>query len=160
MADQIDNAPRRAAGMGASERERELLREIHERLDGWIYDARGAAFEELFEGPDSLVSEEELLLLDRLDSRLSRERGRGLWGEDEYAIVGTGALDEENTPRVVCTTHPRVPEDAYPGEESLDDETRTTLDEALWEYCQRVVELAQQRLEEFAWSADATSTEE
>jgi len=146
--------------MAAFESERELLREIRERLDGWIHDARGEAFAELFEGADALVSEEELLLLDRLDSRLSRERGQGLWNEDEYAIVRTGVIDEENTPRVVCTIHPRVPEDAYPGEESLDDETRATLDEALWEYCQRVVEITQQQLEEFAWSGDATSPEE
>lgn len=142
------------------ETERDLLRAIRDRLDGWIYEARTEAFEELFEGSDPVLSSEELLLLDRLDSRLSREEGQGLWDADGYAVIETGTLDEENTPRVVCTTHPQVPEYGYPGDETLDDATRTALNDALWEYCQRVVELTQQRLEEFVWSADVAPQEE
>lgn len=137
--------------------ERELLEEVRERLDGWIYDARGKAFDERFDGPDASISGNELQLLDRIDSRLSRERGQGLWDADEYGIIQTGTLDEESTPRVVCTTHPEIPEDAYPGEETLDDDTRAKLNDALWEYCQRIVEIAQQQLEKFVWSADVAT---
>ncbi|TYL36513.1 hypothetical protein CV102_22075 [Natronococcus pandeyae] len=134
--------------------ELEVLEEVRDRLDGWLYRARERAFSELFEGEDALLTEEELRLLDELDSRLSREQGRGLWDADDYGIVPTGTIDEESTPRVVCTTHPQLPADGYPGEETLDATTKKKLNDALWEYSQRVVELTQQELEEFVWSAD------
>lgn len=139
--------------METFENERRLIAAIRDRLDGWLYEARERAYAELFEGPDAALSEEELRLLDRIDSRLSREEGRGLWGGDEYGIVPTGTMDEESTPHVVCTTHPQLPEQAYPGAGTLDDELRAKLNEALWDYCERVAELAQQELEEFVWSA-------
>lgn len=142
------------------ETERELLSTLRDRLDEWVYEARTEAFEELFEGSDAIISEEELRLLDRLDSRSSREQGQGLWGSDEYAILQTGTLDEESTPRVVCTTHPQIPEYAHPGDETLDDATRARLNDALWEYCQRVVELTQKQLEAFVWSADVATWNE
>lgn len=140
--------------MATFENERQLLEAVRDRLDGWLYEAREQAFEELFEGPDARLSEEELKVLDRIDSNLSREEGQGLWNGDEYGIVSTGQLDEESTPHVVCTTHPRLPEQAYPRTGTIDDELRATLDDALWEYCERVVELTQQQLEEFVLSAD------
>ena len=140
--------------MTTFENERALLEEVRDRLDGWLYRSKGRAFSELFEGDDALLSEEELRLLDRLDSQLSREQGRGLWDGDDYGVVPTGTIDEESTPRVVCTTYPRLPREGYPGAETLDATTRKKLDDALWEYSQRVVELAQQDLEEFVWSAD------
>ncbi|MFA9518652.1 hypothetical protein ACERIT_15830 [Halopenitus sp. H-Gu1] len=146
--------------MAEFETERELLSVVRDHVDEWVSEARTEAFEELFEGPDTNVSEGELQLLDRLDSRLSREEGQGLWDADEYAIVQTGTLDEESTPRVVCTTHPEIPERAYPGEEAFDAATRATLNETLWKYCQRVVELTQQRLDEFVWSADVATWNE
>lgn len=142
------------------ESERELLRAVRERLDGWIYDAREEAFEELFEGPDAVLTEAQLRLIDRVDSRKSREEGQGVWGSDEYGIVRTGMLDEESTPRVVCTNQPRIPALAYPGDETLDNDTRAELNDALWQYHQRIVELVQQRLEEFVWSADVATSEE
>ncbi|MFP4589990.1 MAG: hypothetical protein ACLFMX_03110 [Halobacteriales archaeon] len=139
--------------------ERALLAAVRDRLDEWIYVARAEAFEELFEGSDPLLTDEEVRQLDRIDSRLSREEGRGLWGTDEYAIVAAGTIDEESAPRVVCTAHPQVPSPAYPGGDDVDEETRQRLDEALWEYCQRVLELTQQRLEEFVWSSDVATWE-
>lgn len=144
--------------MPTFETERQLIREIRGRLDGWLFEAREEAYRELFEGPDAVLTEDELLILDRLDSRLSRAEGRGLWGVDEYAIIPTGSMDEESAPRVVCTNHPQVPEDlpraeAQPG-------LRTKLNETLWEYCQRVVEIAQQRLEEFVWSSHVETWED
>ncbi len=134
--------------------ERELLAEVRDRLDGWLYRSRADAFSELFDGPDAKLSDEELQLLDRLDSRWSREHGQGLWDADEYAVVPTGTMDEESAPQVVCTTHPRLPEEGYPGVETLDAETRERLNDALWEYAERVVELTQQELDEFVWSVD------
>ncbi len=134
--------------------ERELLEEVRDRLDSWLYRARERAFSELFEGPDALLTEQELRLLDRIDSRLNRDRGYGVWNADEYGIVPTGTMDEESAPRIVCTTHPQLPTEAYPGEDALDAETRTKLNDALWEYSQRIVELAQQDLEEFVWGAE------
>lgn len=146
--------------MADFENERELLRAVRDRLDGWIREARERAYAEVFGGDDAVVSDEELRELDRIDSRLSREEGRGLWEADEYGIVQTGTLDEESTPRVVCTSHPQLPTTAVPGGRSLDDATRTTLNDALWEYSQRVVELTQERLEEFVWSADVATWED
>ena len=146
--------------MATFKAERELLREVRERLDGWLDEARERAFTDLFESPDAALSNEELRSLDRIDSALSREQGQGLWNGDEYGIVPTGTLDEESVPHVVCTIHPQLPEYSYPGEESLDDETRNTLNDALWNYCERVVELTQQKLEEFVWSADVETWSE
>lgn len=134
--------------------ELELLEEVRDRLDGWLYRSKERAFAELFEGDDALLTQDEVQLLDGLDSRLSRERGQGLWDADDYGIIPTGTMDEESTPRVVCTTHPQLPEDGYPGEGTLDAETQKKLNDALWEYSQRVVELTQQELDEFVWSAD------
>lgn len=136
------------------ETETELLETVRDRLDGWLYRAKERAFEELFEGPDALLTDEERRLLDGVDSRLSRRTGQGLWNADEYGIVATGTLDEENTPRVVCTAHPRLPEEVYPGEGTLDAALRERLNDALWQYSQRVTELAQQELTEFVLSAD------
>lgn len=135
------------------ENERQLLGAVRERLDQWVYSARSEAYSELFEGPDAEVDDRELQLLDEIDSELTRQEGRGLWGSDEYGIVPTGTLDEESVPHVVCTNHPQIPEYGYPGEESLDTETRERCNEALWKYCERVVDLVQQNLEEFVWSS-------
>lgn len=33
-------------------------------------------------------------------------------------------------------------------------DTRKKLNDALWEYSERIVEITQQKLEEFVWSAD------
>jgi len=146
--------------MAEFKNERELLREVRERLDGWLYEVREQAFADLFCGPDAILSDGELRLLDRTDSTLSREQGQGLWNGDEYGIVPTGTMDEESVPHVVCTIHPQLPEYGYPGDESIDDETRERLNDALWDYCERVAELAQHELEEFVWSAEVDTWSE
>lgn len=134
--------------------ERELVRAVRRRLDEWLYDARERAFNDLFEGPDAVLTEAELRRLDRLDSALSRREGEGLWNRDEYGIVPTGTMDEESAPHVVCTVHPQIPEYGVPGGEPIDEATRKKLNEALWDYAERVTELVQQEIEEFVWSAD------
>lgn len=140
--------------------ERALLEAVRSRLDEWVFEARERAYEDLFEGPDPRLSESELRQLDALDSRLTREEGRGLWGEDSYGIVQTGTMDEESTPQVVCTNHPQIPAFNYPGEDSIDEATRTALNEALWEYGERVVDYVQHDLEEFVWSAEVATWNE
>lgn len=146
--------------MPAFETEQDLLRAVRNRLDGWLSDARVEAYEALFEGEDAILSASELRTLDQVDSRLSREEGQGLWGADKYGIIPTGTLDEESAPRVVCTNHPQVPADAYPGGDSLEDDTRSRLNDALWEYCQQIVERTQTRLEEFVWSSAVATWEQ
>lgn len=133
--------------------ERELLQAVRDRLDSWVYSARSEAYSELFEGPDAILEEADLKVIDEIDSQLTRREGWGIWGADEYGIVPTGTLDEESVPHVVCTNHPQVPEYGFPSEQSLDAETRERCNEALWEYCERVVELVQHDLEEFVWSS-------
>lgn len=133
----------------SANRPRELLGRARRRLDEWTYEARERAYEELFEGEDPLLTEADLARLDRIDSELTRRDGQGLWGADEYGIVATGVLDEDSSPQVVCTYHPEVPEYAYQGAESLEEEVRREYDEALWTYCERVVENLQERLDSF-----------
>jgi len=138
---------------------RALLAALRERLDDWVSAARAEAYAEQFAGDDAAVTDAELRQIDRVDSWMSRERGRGLWGADEYGIVATGTLEEESTPHVVCTYHPQLPEYAL-GDEGLDDETREAIDEALWDYCERVVELVQADVEEFVWSSEVATWQE
>lgn len=136
------------------ENARQLLRAIDERLDGWVHEARSAAYSERFEGPDAALSDEELARLDRVDSRLSREHGEGLWGEDAYAVVPAGAIEEESTPHVVCTYYPQIPEYVLRGDAWIDEEERRRFNRALWEYAERVLELVQAELESFVWSSE------
>jgi len=119
-----------------------------------VYEARGEAYDELFSGPDALLTDDELATVDRVDSRLTRERGEGVWGADEYAILPGGAMEEESTPHVVCTYYPQVPEYAPSGAPLIDGETRERFNDALWDYAERVVELVQARLESFVWSSE------
>ena len=42
----------------------------------------------------------------------------------------------------------------------MDDVTRRRLDETLWEYCERVVELAQAELEAFVQSSEVETWQE
>lgn len=139
---------------------RALLGAVRSNLDEWLSAASEVAYTDLFEGDDAILTEDQLRVLDQLDSRLAREQGQGLWGADTYGIVQTGTPDEESVPHVVCTNHPQLPEHGFPGPETLDDDTRMALNEALWEYCERVVEHAQHELEGFVWSAEVESWNE
>ena len=134
--------------MTDSDAGRTLLRRAREQLDAWTYEARDRAFTEFFEGPDRVLSDEELALLDRIDSDLTRRTGDGLWGGGEYGIVGGGPVDEDG-PQVVCIYHPEIPYEGYRGEESLDEATREELNDVLWEYSERVASLIQEELDAF-----------
>ena len=134
--------------MSLDESERELLRRSREKLDTWTYEARDIAFTEFFEDEEPVATDEELQLLDRIDSDLTRQQGSGLWASDEYGIVATG-IHEPGGLDVVCTHHPEIPYEGYRGEKSLDEATREQLNDVLWEYAERVARLIEDRLDAF-----------
>jgi len=139
--------------MMTGERERVALQRAREHLDGWIFEARDHAYEELFEGPGAEASSEEVRVLDRIDSDLTRRAGTGIWGADEYALVPPEVHAGEG-PRVVCTVHPEIPGEGYRGEESLAESTRSELNDLLWDYCERVAELVQLEVDDFLGNLD------
>jgi len=140
--------------MATPDTERAQLRRARTHLDEWTSRARDRAYAEFFEGPSPELTDEELRLLDRIDSDLTRRGGGGLWGTDEYGVV-TGEVRGEKRPRVVCTYHPEIPYDGFRGEESLDEATREELNDVLWDYCERVAELLEEELDAFLRTADS-----
>ncbi|WP_323174244.1 hypothetical protein [Natrialba sp. PRR66] len=134
--------------MSGVDPDRAQLRRAREQLEGWKYDARDAAFSEFFERSDPALTTEDLQLLDEIDSDLTRRDGSGLWGADEYGIIAEGPLDAD-TPLVVCTYHPEIPDQEYRGAAGLDEATRENFNEVLWEYCERVAGHIQSELEAF-----------
>ena len=127
---------------------RESVRRAREHLEEWKFEARDRAYDERFDGPDAVVTDEELQLLDRIDSDLTRRSGEGLWDADEYAIVLAGGADAGDA-RVVCTYHPEIPYEGFRGEESLSEATREELNDVLWDYAERVATLVEADLETF-----------
>lgn len=125
--------------------DRQLLRIVRTRLPEWIAGARVTAYNELFTGPDPELSEAELDRLDAVDSELART-GERLWGADEYGIVAADPYDVDG-PLVVCTYHPQIPETTIGGK--LDEGTHERLNDALWEYAERVRDLLQEDVEAF-----------
>lgn len=132
----------------ATDDRRGLLRRARAHLEEWKFEGRAAVYAERFEGDDAVVTREELALLDRIDSELTRATGDGLWDADEYGIVTTDEPDGDG-PRVVCTYHPEIPYEGYRGAESLDEATRAELNDVLWEYCEGVASVVQDRLDAF-----------
>lgn len=136
------------------ENDRQLVRDVRDRLDEWVAGARAEAFEAFFAGEDAVLTEAELGDLDRIDSEMSRQNRDGLWGTDQYGIVASGVIDDEAPPAVVCVYHPEVPEDfVYDGPGGIDDETEERLNDALWDYCERVADLVQSDLDEYVEAA-------
>jgi len=134
--------------MTVPDAERQQLQHAREHLEEWKFDARDGAFTDLFEGSDAALTDEELRLLDTIDSDLTRQDGIGLWDADEYGIVAGETVDAE-APLVVCTYHPEIPYEGYRGEESLDEATRKELNDVLWNYCERVAEIILYDLKSF-----------
>ena len=131
---------------------REIVQRAREHLDEWTFTARDRAYTELFDGPDAVLTDEELRLLDRIDSALTRRDGGGVWGTDEYGIVAAGPLDRE--PRAVCTYHPEIPYEGFRGAESLDETAREEFNDVLWDYCERVAAILQDELDAFLEASD------
>lgn len=137
--------------MSSTETDRAIIRSAYEHFEEWKFAARDQAYTELFEGPNAVLTDEELQLLDRIDSDLTRQGSGGLWGADEYGIV-LGVFGAEE-PRVVCTYHPEIPYEGYRGTDSLSEATREELNDVLWDYCERVAEIIQDELDAFVRSA-------
>lgn len=138
--------------------ERQLLIGARAQLADWTTHARTAAYTELFEGDDPILSPEQQRLLDAIDSALEREGGDGVWGTDQYGIHTAGAADSEKPLGVVCVFHPQITKDSVlRGGDGLDDETEELLNGALWEYSERVAALIGAELDAFisVWSGDS-----
>ncbi|WP_158059520.1 DUF7539 family protein [Halorussus halophilus] len=130
--------------------ERQLVLRARSQLDQWTRNARMEAYTELFEGDDSILSSEEMQLLDALDSELEREGGDGVWGTDQYGIHTAGTSSSDTSLGVVCVYHPQITKDSVlRGADDLDDETEERLNAALWRYSERVAALVEEALDEF-----------
>lgn len=128
--------------------DRERLRRAREQLDAWTADARRQAYTELFEGSDARLSESDRRTLDRIDSALTREDGVGVWAADEYGIAASAQVGPDE-PTVVCVSHPELPFEGVRGAGSLSDSVRDRLNDALWDYAERVAELLQDDLDAY-----------
>ena len=130
--------------------ERQLVVRARSQLDEWTRSARTEAYAELFEGDDSILSPEEVQLLDALDSELERQGGDGVWGTDQYGIHTAGTTSANIALGVVCVYHPQITTDSVlRGADDLDDETEERLNVALWQYSERVATLVEAKLDEF-----------
>lgn len=120
------------------------------RMDQWTTRARREAYVELFEGEDTILTPEEVQLLDRLDSEMDRQGSEGVWGADEYGIHTSGDSSSDSSPSIVCVYHPQITSDSVLRDgDDLDDETEERLNAALWTYSERVATLIEERLDEF-----------
>ena len=130
--------------------ERQLVVRARSQLEDWTRSARREAYAELFEGDDSILSPEEVRLLDALDSELERRGGDGVWGTDQYGIHTAGTTSADTSLGVVCVYHPQITKDSVlRGADDLDDETEERLNAALWQYSERVATLIEAELDEF-----------
>lgn len=130
--------------------ERQLILEARGHLERWTNSARMAAFEELFEGDEPILSAEDRQLLDALDSALERQGGDGIWGTDEYGIVTAGDTKRDTKLGVVCVFHPQITTDSVlRGADELDDEAEERLNAALWTYSERVATHIERELDAY-----------
>lgn len=130
--------------------ERQLVLEVQSLLEQWANSARTEAYVELFEGNNSILSAEELHLLDTIDSAMERQGGDGVWGTDRYGIHTAGTTSSDTSLGVVCVYHPQVTVDSVlRGGNDLDDETEEELNAALWKYSERVATLIEEELDRY-----------
>ncbi|WP_254544119.1 DUF7539 family protein [Halomarina pelagica] len=130
--------------------ERQLVLRARSHLEQWTNSARTAAYAELFEGDEPILTADELRLLDALDSELERRGGDGVWGTDQYGLHTAGASSSDTSLGVVCVYHPQITTNSVlRGADELDDETEERLNAALWRYSERVATLIEEELDEF-----------
>ncbi|ODR82709.1 hypothetical protein BG842_09520 [Haladaptatus sp. W1] len=130
--------------------ERQLVLRARSHLEQWTNSARTAAYAELFDGDEPILTADELQLLDALDSELERQGGDGVWGTDQYGIHTAGTSSSDTSLGVVCVYHPQITTDSVlRGADELDDETEELLNAALWQYSERVATLIEAKLDEF-----------
>lgn len=130
--------------------ERQIVIEAESQLEQWTNGARTAAYAELFNSEDSILTAEEIRLLDAIDSEMERQGGDGVWGTDKYGIHTAGTTSSERSVGIVCVYHPRITRDSVlRGVDDLDDETEERLNAALWRYSERVATLIEDELDEY-----------
>lgn len=130
--------------------ERQLVLQVRSHLEQWTNSARTEAYTELFEGDGSILTSEELQLLDGLDSAMERQGGDGVWGTDQYGIHTAGTTRSDTSLGVVCVYHPQITKDSVlRGGDGLDDETEERFNAALWKYSERVATLIEEELGDF-----------
>lgn len=130
--------------------ERQLVLEVRSQLDRWTNSARTEAYAELFEGDDPLLTDEELRILDAVDSEMERRGGDGVWGTDQYGIHTGGPSGSATSLGVVCVYHPQLTgESVLRDADGLDDATEERLNAALWRYSERVATLIEAKLDEY-----------
>ncbi|OVE85534.1 DUF7539 family protein [Natronolimnobius baerhuensis] len=135
---------------GPDERERQLVVRARSQLEQWTNGARTAAYRELFEGNDPILSPDELHRLDAFDSALERHGGDGVWGTDQYGIHTGGPTGSDTALGVVCVYHPQITDDSVlRGGDGIDDDLEERLNAALWQYGERVATLIDDELEAF-----------
>ena len=133
--------------------ERQLVVRARSNLERWTNSARTAAYRDLFQGDDPVLTPDELQLLDAVDSELERHGGDGVWGTDQYGIHTAGPAGSDSSLGVVCVYHPQITDDSVlRGGDGLDDETEERLNAALWKYGERVATLVGDELDEFVRS--------
>ncbi len=130
--------------------ERQLVIEAESQLEQWTNGARTEAYAELFDGEDSVLTAEEIRLLDAIDSTMERRGGDGVWGTDQYGFHTAGTGSSDRSVGVVCVFHPRITRDSVlRGVDDLDDETEERLNAVLWRYGERVAALIEDELDEY-----------
>jgi hypothetical protein len=128
--------------------ERQLVLEIQSQLEGWTNAARPVAYADLFEGDDALLTDDELTLLDAVDSAMERHGGDGVWGTDRYGVHTGGGSNRSIG--IVCVYHPQITRDSVlRGVDAVDDETEDRINEALWRYGERVASLVEDELDAY-----------
>lgn len=127
---------------------RQLVVEVQSRLEEWVDAARPAAYADLFEGDDPLLTDDERRLLDAIDSAMERHGGDGVWGTDRYGVhTGSGT---DRSLGIVCVYHPQITSDSVlRGVDAVDDETEERLNDALWRYGERVATLVEAELDAY-----------
>ena len=117
-----------------------------DELEHWIRNAVEEAQSEVFEGEDSVLDDDELRELARIDERMKQSGEGSLWADVEYQIHRAESEDGDS---VALDTFgvPRVPEDV-----DVDDDLRKRLNDALSEYGVELSERVESQFE--SWLDD------
>lgn len=104
----------------------ERVEEAEDKLEDWIRSAVEEAQQEVFQGEDAVLDDDELRELTRIDEEMKRSGEGSLWGDVEYQIHRS---DDGESVALDTFGVPRVPEDV-----DVDDALRERLNDALSDY--------------------------
>lgn len=116
------------------------------KLEDWIRNAVEEAQEEVFQGENAVLDEDELEQLARIDEQMKQSGEGSLWDGVEYQIH---RVEDEEGESVALDTFgvPRLPEDV-----DVDDRLRRRLNDALSEYGVELSERVESQFE--SWLDD------